>query len=252
MLGVIVFTHRRPLQLHGYLQSLYACLEPTTVIAVVGSGDYRITEQAFPRVRWVPENEHGSFGHTLLYELEQLKTQYLLFGCDDVVWFRSPGVYWRALSFSDCLGFSCRLGKNIEGFRSRRWQWSDYPASSHWGYPLELTGTIYRLADLRPIVQAVGPEVRNPNHLEEQMTAHLPWHLPVMECPKQQCCISLMANTVQTETSDGTGAVRPEWSPEALHQKYEAGWRLNWMDARFETFDNVYETNYLPLRKIGD
>lgn len=253
MIEVIVFSHRRPLQLHGYLESLRQCVFPEHVSVIYHEGDYRITQQAFPEVNW--RSQGRSFDYSLRQEISAVRQPLLMFGCDDVAFFRQVFVepIDLALRADERLaGYSLRLGPNVRGYRGATWDWREQ--IDHWGYPLELTGTVYRTSDVRDVIRQLS-SVACPNHFEAAMQSVRPHNRPLMRCG-EACCISLMVNQVQTYSDfrlgnpDGHGcwSVRPEWSVKRLDQAYRAGFRLDWRQLSRLYFDNIYTTHYLPLR----
>ena len=93
----------------------------------------------------------------------------------------------------------------------RMWRWRE--ADGDFGYPLSLNGTIYRSADLLPLLDF---PFANPTQLEAGLAARADRFAPEwMTAPLHSCCVSLPHNVV----SDSSGCPRgsnPDWQPDAL------------------------------------
>lgn len=179
MCRVLVFSKDRPMQLHGYLESLSIFSDiPLDKISVLychkDNIAYDKVKKSFPQVNWI---EEVSFENQVKEWINLNEDDLVMFGCDDVL-FKSNFKVEEIATFlkenDDIFGFSIRLGKNILGFPSdaeRRgkfyaWKWvAEVPDNFH--YPWELDCTIYRTSDVKEILNKCPIKIKNPNYLEE-------------------------------------------------------------------------------------
>jgi hypothetical protein len=174
-LQVIVFSKNRPLQLHGYLSSLFLHCREDVAVKVLARTEpvwfqdaYAQVEHDFPNVEWRHETDFRADLDDLIGE-----TPYTMFGCDDVAFTREWAIEW-AFDRGDCLGLSLRLGQHItrDMFGNPMpppslWPyWSVEGAGGDWGYPWEVLGTVYRTDFVRRMVQRV--QANSPSQLEER------------------------------------------------------------------------------------
>lgn len=95
LISNIVFTKNRPLQLAGYLESLYRYFPPEQIQAHILWEQELFTQQyeqlflRYPNCTVVRERD---FSSDFFKILEQIETKYVLFGIDDVVYFDSVDV----------------------------------------------------------------------------------------------------------------------------------------------------------------
>ncbi len=173
LISNIVFTKNRPLQLHGYLESLRRSLPAEAIQTDIlykpelFDSEYDYCFSQFPNCRIVRETD---FHYDLLNIIEQVDTPYVLFGIDDVVYFDSVPLDLIEKTFADLggdlLGFSLRLDKrqmpddfaagnvrelSISGRRVYSADWTKGLTSGVY-YPFELCATVYRTQDVRAIV----------------------------------------------------------------------------------------------------
>jgi glycosyltransferase family protein len=174
---VIVFSKDRPMQLHGYLESLLLFSDVVEGdIAVLFNQtpqiDYKRVISSFPGIKWVEEKNF----HLDLVGMIEVSDDYIMFGCDDVV-FRAP----FSLNFAkdilkngdDIFGFSLRLGKNIQpapkdflaSTEYLKWNWQT-STEQHYSYPWELDCTLYRKADIQEMLASYGNPIKSPNYFE--------------------------------------------------------------------------------------
>jgi hypothetical protein len=181
----IVFSRNRPLQLHGYLTSLISNLSGSSTVDVLVAIDaeyadaYSQVQTAFDTVRFFEQSD--SFARDML-SLTTLPSDYICFGCDDVV-------FQRPIDMNDVdelltrderlVGISLRLGRHITHgmFGNQQPQpafesdnkfltWDMNAATGDWSYPWDVLGTIYR----HQFVQDVAPHLqgtRNPSQYED-------------------------------------------------------------------------------------
>ncbi|MHC4573001.1 MAG: hypothetical protein ACYS76_02525 [Planctomycetota bacterium] len=168
----IVFTRNRPLQLQAYLESLCGHFPPglinTCVLYKVElfEQEYGQVFRSYPNCTVIKEQD---FFSDFLKLLEEIKTKYILFGVDDVVYFDAVDFEIIDGTFNDfsegAFGFSLRFGyeqaKNgpdpiSETAVSGRtiycinWTTARTPSTR---YPFELCATVYPTALVKRIVR---------------------------------------------------------------------------------------------------
>jgi hypothetical protein len=172
----IVFTKNRPLQLHGYLESLRRFLPAEAIQTYIlcksefFDVEYETCFRSFPDCRVIREtNFHLDF----LRLFEGIKTEYILFGIDDLAYFDSVSLDTVRNTFvrlgEQLFGFSLRLDirqmpedvaaghiqqQNIEGQTVYAVDWTK-GQTSNTRYPFELCATVYRTEDIRRLFTAV-------------------------------------------------------------------------------------------------
>jgi len=173
LISNIVFTKNRPLQLHGYLESLRRFL-PVEVIQTyilykpeLFDSEYGYCFSQFPDCRVVRETD---FHYDLLNILERIDTPYVLFGIDDVVYFDSVPLDTIEKTFhyfqNDLFGFSlrldaCQMPEDQQSGNLNQTELDDRTIctvdwtkgqSSNARYPFELCATVYRTETVRYIL----------------------------------------------------------------------------------------------------
>jgi hypothetical protein len=163
-----------------------------------------------------------------------------------VVFHTDDDVFYREATISDefaDLGLECgplsyRLGANTVrchpldraqplpdatlGLDCMYWRWRE--AEHDFGYPLCLNGTVYRSADILPLLNF---PFRNPTELEAGLDYRKELFRPEwMTAPLHSCCVSLPHNRVSSSSGCPAGA-NPEWQPDALLERYLDGWRID-------------------------
>ena len=127
---------------------------------------------------------------------------------------------------------SFRLGRNTlyqhtTGRRQRvpsnfPWRWHN--AEGDFGYPLCLNATVYRSADLLPLLDF---HFDNPTSLEAQLAAKADEFAPEwMTAPLHSCCVSIPYNRVTTGSRNPISD-NPAHSAEALQALWDEGYRLD-------------------------
>jgi len=173
----IVFTKNRPLQLEGYLESLYRHfpqeLFQTYVLykPELFGQQYQQLFQKFPNCKVIEETD---FSSDFLNIIDNADTEYMLFGVDDVVYFDSVDFELIDKIFQqkdDTFGFSLRFGQNIlsgpdeaeklkisdQSFYRLDWTKGQTPNTK---YPFELCATIYKTQFVKKILK--GSRNNNP------------------------------------------------------------------------------------------
>ncbi len=173
MIGNIVFTKNRPLQLDAYLRSLYrhfpSDLIQTHIIykAERFGRQYDQLFRKFPDCLVIRERD---FHTDLMGVLNRMESKYVLFGVDDTVFFDCVRFDVIEETFShhreDIFGFTLRFGRgslagtgdevtelSVAGERVYRLNWED-GRTPHTRYPFELGCTFYRTELVRRILQS--------------------------------------------------------------------------------------------------
>lgn len=181
MISIIVFSKGRPMQLHAYLESLLrfsdAQQSMITILYCETEGiRYDKVIQSFPKVTWVKEHHFESD----LKELISQADEYIMFGCDDVVFTKNFSLekaceYLKANE--QVFGFSMRLGENIKPMPENlskdseifEWKWEGCK-EAHYNYPWELDCTVYRKEDVLKLTTQENMPIKNPNYYEAMIT----------------------------------------------------------------------------------
>ncbi len=179
-ISIIVFSKGRPLQLHAYLESLFLFSDAEQKMVTILYSEtvnirYKKIMQCFPQVNWIQEQQFET-------DLKQLVTdagEYIMFGCDDVV-FTGKFCLTEAASClvknSKVFGYSMRLGDNITPRPQNlstedsvfAWKWNcEY---QHYNYPWELDCTLYRKKDVLKLTMEEDNTIKNPNYYEAMLT----------------------------------------------------------------------------------
>jgi hypothetical protein len=241
VIQVICFSRARPLQLHGYLTSLYANWEGDVSVSVLVrfespyQGAYSEVEQEFPQVRWCHETDFGPDLTYLLTVNEQ--AEYTCFGCDDVVYVAPVSIEELA---PEILGFSLRMGAHITRdmfgavlpqpqFKPAGvpvWDFRAAGSIGDWAYPWEVLGTVYRTDFVRGMAVAIG--AGSPSQLEERGTRL--WRgftdLHHMASYPTVRLVVPTVNVVQQEFPNGIVG-KTELTPEFLLDCWNSGLRLD-------------------------
>jgi len=169
----IVFTTNRPLQLEGYLESLFKHfpeeLFQTYILykPQLFDTEYEECFRKYSNCIVIRENDfHSDF----LKLLSQIDTQYILFGIDDVVYLDTVDFDIIDACFNqfpgDIFGFSLRHSREIvkgsdyiyEFFLSKqaiyKFNWKDGKTDLT-SYPFELCATIYRTETVKKIISSL-------------------------------------------------------------------------------------------------
>lgn len=247
--NAIVFSRDRPLQLDGLLQSIRRHVtDPYRLRLDVL---YRATTSAMRNLYWSVSAEHEGVRFTreaaFRRDLRRLVPPdgFVLFLTDDSLFVDAvtiDDVIGSLAQASDALGFSLRLGRNTTycytkdraqaapnmepGRRPQvlSFDWTD--AELDFGYPLELSSSVYRAADLAgPLARL---RYRNPNTLEGQLAreaARYRRSQPRLLCFEQSRVLSIPVNVVQDVSRNRAGS-RSDASIDALARAYRDGQRL--------------------------
>lgn len=204
------------MQMHAYLESLLKFSDAeqemiTVLYCETENIRYEKLMQNFPRVRWVKENKF----ETDLKQIVSDAGEYIMFGCDDVVFtgkfsLKKAGEYLR--DHAGVFGYSMRLGENIKPVPKNvsldgtvlEWKWDC--TEQHYNYPWELDCTLYRREDVVRMTMEEETAIRNPNYYEAMITPDNREERitrPNMASNKQGCAIVITVNRVQETHQNG-------------------------------------------------
>lgn len=274
VIQALIFSKDRPLQLDGTLRSFKRhCRDANGVTVRVlyttstsrNRALYRQLMREHPEIHFVEEFD---FRHDTNFLLTL--HEFVLFLVDDCLFvgdFSLADCAAALRSHPDAIGVSLRLGRNTthcyamdkpqrlpplkpasESLLAFRWPDADYD----FGYPLEVSSSIYRAADVRELL-AQTP-FRNPNTLEAELanrSGQFRDSHPVLLCPGQSLAFCAPVNLVQQVCGNRAGS-QPEMSANALAEKFADGWRID--VARFDGFvpTGCHQEVELPLMQSAE
>jgi hypothetical protein len=180
----------------------------------------------------------------VLLKSPQPRTQHLLFLVDDNLFIRPFSLQEIAdtlCAHPDAIGFSLRVGRNTTSCYSMqcdqplpafepappglRFQWSGQIGD--FGYPLEVSSSVYRSADLIPLLRTLP--YNNPNRLEQGLSAArglFKRRLPTLLCCEESVAFCAPINKVQSILDNRAGE-QEEYSSETLNALFLDGYRVN-------------------------
>jgi hypothetical protein len=255
----VVFSKDRPLQLEATLASLLLrCKDPERMVVNVlyttssayQEGLYRQLALEYPGVIFRRERHFREDVLSLV-----AGAGFVAFVVDDALFVRefSLGTVIEELGANDsAIGFSLRLGTNTTycypldaqqdlpefatlrpGVLAYRW-----PGASHdFGYPFDLSSSVYRTADIEPLLRRI--RFTNPNLMEGRLAERAPAsgpRQPVLLCFERSVAFCIPANIVQTVAKNRAGTRAAE-SPIALADAFERGCRID--VASYDDFPNT-------------
>jgi glycosyltransferase involved in cell wall biosynthesis len=270
----LIFSKDRPLQLDGTLQSFKRhCRDAAGVtVRVLYTAStsrirsfYRQLMREHPEIHFVEEFDFRRDVNFLLGMHE-----FVLFLVDDCLFVGDFSLAECTAALGrhpDAIGVSLRLGKNTTtcyALHKPQRLAAMHPVSEslqafHWpgmdgdfGYPLEVSSSIYRAADLRELLAEIP--FRNPNTLEAELAnraERLREIRPVLLCPGQSLAFCAPVNLVQQVCENRAGS-QPELSAGALADKFANGWRID--VARFDGFvpTGCHQEVELPLMRSAE
>jgi hypothetical protein len=263
----IVFSKDRPLQLDALLASLAGRWgDPETgQVAVLYAASTQRYESLYAEVGAshgaVHFHRERSFKRDLLDLVSG--TSHVGFLVDDTVfirYFRLATVLGELGTDAQAIGFSLRLGRNTNhcyphdaaqetprfADRGAGVLAFDWPgASLDFGYPLELSSSVYRTSDLLPLLR--GLAYRNPNTLEAELAARATRFAATktrLLCFERSAAFSIPANIVQDVTPN-RASTRVDQSAQDLAEAYERGERV--AIERYVDFPNTGCHQDVPL-----
>jgi hypothetical protein len=168
----IVFTKNRPLQLEGYLRSLYRHLPAELVQTYVIYKQELFTDEyhsVFSQYRDVHVIVEDDFHGDVMDVIDGTKTKYILFGIDDVVFFDGVEFAVTDKTFEkageEIFGFALRfspstlengpdeiIAEQVNGQTVYKLDWTR-GRTPHTRYPFELCSTFYRTELVKRILE---------------------------------------------------------------------------------------------------
>jgi len=245
----VIFSKDRPLQLDLTLTTYekYTTHRNTKHEYVI----YKASDERFEKTYKQVAKEHPNIKFIKettfkvnLYECMKGK-KYVLFIVDDCIFTKKYSMENVCSKLDICegaLGFSLRLGANtkycyslnvdntipvmqfigedVVGFSWKSSSLDDF------SYPLEVSSSIYRIQDIKPIIE--GIHYSNPNQLEWVMYNYIPQLVrrPFLLSFEISVAFCNPINRIQVENDNRVG-VNPCYSIENLLILYEAGYRIN-------------------------
>jgi len=249
---VLLFSKDRALQLDATLRSyLLHCRDAIsfqmrvlyTTSSPLHAGQYETLIREYGRydfIRFLHEQDFRSDMLALLAPFDSV-----LFLVDDNMFvrdFRLEEAVESLRDNPDALGVSLRLGRNTtycytldktqrlpefhaSGNALLKYSW---PAAEYdFGYPLELSSSVYRTEDMLPYL--AGLQFQNPNTLEGAMSIHkniFREEKPFLLCFDRSVVFSIPLNMVQTMWKNRTGG-KSEHSPDSLAELFAQGRRFD-------------------------
>ncbi|WP_295442894.1 hypothetical protein [uncultured Thiodictyon sp.] len=277
----LIFSKDRAMQLDACLSSLLGtCADSGELrIAVLykasdsySAAQYAALQTHYPVIAFISET---SFHSDLVRCLRGF--QHILFLVDDCV-FRTPWsivevVEWLE-AHPETLGFSLRLGLNItycfsldcdqpmpayvsargrDGRAILSFEWTE--AVGDWGYPLEVSSSVYRGADILRVVLEER-DIRNPNSLEKHLSMRAPTLTATqhrLSCYEEGVAFCIPFNVIQQEYFNRS-VLNPARSAAMLAWLFDNGYRFD-VSQLSAFLPNACHTDYdlsLLLRKPSD
>lgn len=176
---VVIFSKNRQMQLHGFLESLGNYKFDRYVITPNYDITYKEVMGNFPDVNWILEESNG-LEKTLKNLINSFNDDdYILFGCDDVIYTKTPDLLFGQFVLetnNDTIGFSYRLGRNIQYSESienlstdrhyLKWNWRSPVSYGDFAYPFELMATMYRCKMVKYLLKSMSG-ILTPNRFED-------------------------------------------------------------------------------------
>lgn len=237
------------MQLDALLRSFRLCCEdaPATLFRVLYKATspafhaaYREVAGAFPEVVFVEERDFKRQLEEMLAE-----SDLLLFLVDDSLFVQrfSFASYLGALAaHPDAVGVSLRLGRNTNycyslsspqslptfeavGSGLLRYRWPG--AQCDFGYPLEVSSSLYARGDLLPLLRDI--RYTNPNTLEAYLAGQarrFASDKPILLCSEQSVAFSVPANRVQSTFANRVSSDQT-LSADELLRRFVGGERID-------------------------
>jgi hypothetical protein len=269
----VVFSKDRPLQLDATLRSLefHASDAGRLSVKVIWTASGRRQHELYCRLA----AEHPNV--ELIYERDfksQLVTaargyDYILFLVDDAIFVRPFSVASATAVLAEdplVIGYSFRLGRNIDYCYSLRrpqamppsqtrpdgavtFQWVG--ADADFGYPLEVSSSLYRADDVRPLLERLP--YRNPNTLEAGISGVARTFAatrPTLACPDVSVAFCAPVNVVQQVFPNRAGEETPQ-AADALAEAFRMGMRLDVESLAGQATNAPHREIQLPLTRLG-
>lgn len=243
----LIFSKNRAMQIQATIESFFMCCNDDV------EKMYVLYKASSPLHQRQYEHLQKKFGNISFQEEYDFKSQtlaivsqskYVLFLVDDNLFVQDFSISEIIASLEankDAIGFSLRLGRNTNycypknvsqslpafemvGDGILKYDWTK--AKYDFGYPLELCSSVYRLADILPILETSN--YSNPNSLEEKMvcnTSKFVFTRNHLLCFERSVAFTNPINIVQDVTRNRVGS-NGEYSSEKLAELFENGFRI--------------------------
>lgn len=246
----VIFSKNRPMQLDLTLTSNKKyCIEKEIRNECV---IYKATDEHYEKAYQQVAKEHPSVKFIKetnfklnLYNCLKRK-EYVLFVVDDCIFTNKYSLNTIKINLDICngvLGFSLRLGNNTKfcyplkienqipymqslGKNIYAFNWKE-AGEGDFSYPLEVSSSIYRITDIKPIIE--GIHYSNPNSLEWILYNYVPnlVRRPFLLSYDISVAFCNPINRVQTENSVNRVGSNPNYTIESLLELYEQGYRID-------------------------
>ena len=248
----ILFSKDRPLQLDATIRGFFLHCRDSEFIKmkVIWAASDALMEELYLQMAKQFAREHGvEFIRETEFRFDVLKSlngfEYVMFLVDDNLFVKDFLVRQVTDSLDDypqAIGFSLRLGRNtsycypvdqsqrlpefdsLNGF-VLQYDWTR--AEFDFGYPLEVSSSVYRVTDMLSLLTTL--EFRNPNTLEALMAKQKSRFIKtlfLLLCFETSVSFCSPLNRVQAVYENRAGN-RAEYSPVALLSLYLSGQRIN-------------------------
>ena len=231
MVDVIVFSKDRPWQLSEYIRTFQKyCLGDFQMYVIYKASKpefdtaYQHLIKANETVEFVREDESMDFNTCLnMIVNEYGEAPYIMFGVDDVIFYREFSLFAAelALSYNYTFSYSFRLNPNITYCQPANMKNHIPPLSDHskfdyyfdrskgtgdWNYPWELSASVLKKSAVRDIITQIHRQfgfvgTDNPNRLEANgsvVVSQMPSSLTNF-AQKLPVCSTITVNRVQEE-----------------------------------------------------
>ncbi len=272
-LAIVCFSKDRPLQLGAYLDSITSsglCLKKDEtgrhpisihVIYAASNQDYAVAyEQLFKNYVRVVAVLERDLKDDLSSVLKNSTSDYVMFGCDDVLFTGSVDERWRMVMRNEIVfAFSFRLGRNITychpADRQEVYEGVTYPGNDdillwQWpsargvdfSYPFELNATVYRRSDVLKYFDMIqGIEKWHPNIIEGSFYrpeilrefCQRPWMCSYETSRAYTITVNRVQDVVRNRTYEGPSAVE-------LLEIYNSGGRIDLDYYDGKTFSSIH------------
>lgn len=271
---VLVFSKDRPWQLSEYIRTFKKYASGNYKIYCIYASSKDDYKSAYAEIvlknndiEFLKEDDFSGFNDCLDIIINELsENPYLMFGCDDVLFYDSFNLNAAeaALQYNYSFGYSLRLNPNIVYCQPAKMV-SQQPKLSHhskydsyydrregtgdWNYPWELSASIYKKGTVKEFIKEIrlrwGEEgTANPNRLEAYGSMLAAANIPVQThnnfCQKKPVCSTITINRVQEEYKN---SVINEIPPETLIQYF-------WLGEQYHT--DTYKKTVFASIHIGD
>ena len=220
ILAIIIFSKDRAMQLHATLSSLKKCIgqhyDQVHIYVLYKTKyqyQYDMLVEEFREVLFIYET-------ILVEQIFEISSQYkyIMFVVDDTIFYRNFNLeecIYHLSTQLDALGFSLRLGSNINWWHLAscaikcpkmlkivnsyyRFKWSE--KEKDFGYPLEVSSSIYRTFDIIPLLKKVHGDPGSIESYFNQQKNQFIKTKPYLLCYNKSVAFAAPVNIVRTST----------------------------------------------------